>query len=76
MVIALKGSAMPPFYVCLCSIAATHHVSAQVDAEDGNSPQRQRDTSNDEEKEGRDLRDVAGQCVGDRLLQVVKDESA
>lgn len=56
--------------------AATHHVSAQVNAEDGNSPQRQRDTSDDEEQEGRDLWDVAGQRVGDGLLQVVKDESA
>lgn len=52
-----------------------HHVSAQVDAEDGDSSQRKRNAGNDEEEEGRDLRDVTGQCVRNGLLQVVKDET-
>lgn len=52
-----------------------HHVSAQVDAEDGDSSQRKRNAGNDEEEEGRDLRDVTGQCVSNGLLQVVKDET-
>lgn len=52
-----------------------HHVSAQVDAEDGDSSQRERNAGDNEEEEGRDLRDVAGQRVRDGLLQVVKDET-
>lgn len=54
---------------------AAHHVSAQVDAEDGDSSQRERNAGDDEEEEGRDLRDVARQRVRDGLLQVVKDET-
>lgn len=53
-----------------------YHVSSQVDAEDSDGAQRQRDVDQDEEQEGCDLRDVAGQCVGDGLFQIVKDESA
>ncbi|KGL79066.1 hypothetical protein N309_06631, partial [Tinamus guttatus] len=53
-----------------------HHVSAQVDAEDGDSAQGQGDVGDDEEEEGGDLGDVAGQGVGDGLLQVVKDEAS
>lgn len=40
--------------------STAHHVSAQVDAEDGDSSQRKRNTSNDEQEEGWDLWDVAG----------------
>ncbi|KFQ42112.1 hypothetical protein N333_10477, partial [Nestor notabilis] len=54
----------------------SHHVGAQVDAEDGDGAQGQRDVGHDEEQEGGDLRDVAGQGVGDGLLQVVKDQAA
>ena len=53
-----------------------YHVSSQVDTEDGDGSQRQRDVGDDEEEEGGDLRDVAGQSVGDGLLQVVKDQTA
>lgn len=51
------------------------HVSAQVDAEDGNSSQRKRNAGKDEEEEGWNLWDVAGQCVCNGLLQVVKNET-
>lgn len=61
-----KGARFPP---------AAHHVSAQVDAEDGDSSQRKRNAGDDEEEEGRDLGDVAGQRVRNGLLQVVKDET-
>lgn len=54
-------------------VPTAHHVSAQVDTEDGDRSQWKRNVSNDEEEEGRDLRDVAGQCVCNGLLQVVKD---
>lgn len=54
---------------------AAHHVSAQVDAKDGDSSQRKRNAGNDEEEKGGDLWDVAGQCVCYGLLQVVKDEA-
>lgn len=53
----------------------THHVSAKVDAEDGDGAQRQRNTSDDEEQEGCDLWDITGQRVRNRLLQVVKDQT-
>ena len=52
-----------------------YHVSSQINAEDGNDTQRQRGRRQDEEQEGRDLRNVGGQCVGDGLLQVVKDQA-
>ena len=55
---------------------APHHVSAQVNAEDGYGAQRQGDAKDDEHQEGGDLRDVAGQGVGDGFLQVVKDQAA
>lgn len=64
-----KGSSSSP-------PTTSHHVSAQVDAEDGDSSQRKRNARNDEEEEGRDLWDVTGQGVRDGLLQVVKDETA
>lgn len=53
-----------------------HHVGAQVDAEDGDGAQRQWDVGHDEQQEGCDLGDVAGQSVGDGFLQVVKDQAA
>lgn len=53
-----------------------HHVSAQVDAEDGDGAQRQWDVGHDEQQEGCDLGDVAGQGVSDGLLQVVEDQAA
>lgn len=59
--------------VCLIS---SHHVSSQVNAEDGDGSQGQGDVDNDEEQEGGDLWDVAGQGVSNGLLQVVKDQPA
>lgn len=53
----------------------SHHVSAQVDAEDGDSAQGQRHAGDDEEKEGSDLRDVTGKCVRNRLFQVIKNQA-
>lgn len=58
------------------STTCAHHIRAQVNAEDGHSAQRQGDVGNDEQQEGGDLRDVAGQGVGDGFLQVVKDQAA
>ncbi len=46
-----------------CSVFRSYHVSSQVDAEDGDGPQGQRDIDDNEEQEGGDLRDVAGQGV-------------
>lgn len=62
--------------VWLDSALWPHHICAQVDAEDGHSAQGKGDIGNDEQQEGGDLRDVAGQGVCDGLLQVVKDEAA
>ena len=53
-----------------------HHISAQVNAEDGHGAQRQGDVGNDEQQERGDLGDVTGQGVGDGFLQVVKDQAA
>lgn len=38
----------------------THHVGSQVDAEDGDSAQRQWDVDQNKKEEGGDLWDVAG----------------
>lgn len=46
----------------------SHHVRPQIDAEDGDGSQWQWDVDNDEQQEGGDLWDVAGQGVGDGLL--------
>ncbi len=54
----------------------SYHVSSQVDAEDGDGAQRQWDVDQDEEEEGGDLWNVAGQSVRDGLLQIVKDQTA
>ncbi len=54
---------------------ASHQISSQVDAEDGDGSKRQRHVSEDEEQEGRDLGDVGRQRVRDRLLEVVEDKS-
>lgn len=62
--------------VWLDSALWPHHICPQVDAEDGHSAQWKGDVGNDEQQEGGDLRDVAGQGVRDGLLQVVKDQTA
>ena len=56
-------------------VRVSYHVSTQVNAEDGDGAQRQGDVDQDEEEEGGDLWDVAGQSVRDGLLQVVKDQT-
>lgn len=54
----------------------SHHVCAQVNAQDGDGSQRQWNVDDDEEQEGGDLWDVTGQSVGDGLLQVIEDQTA
>jgi len=46
----------------------------EVDTEDGNGAEWERHVGDDEEQERRDLGDVTGQRVRDRLLQVVEDQ--
>lgn len=53
-----------------------YHVSSQINAEDSDGAQRQWDVDQDEEQEGGDLWNVAGQCVCNGLFQVVKDQTA
>lgn len=74
----MPGCSSPhPYSVGLLDSALwPHHICPQVDAEDGHSAQWKGDVGNDEQQEGGDLRDVAGQGVCDGLLQVVKDEAA
>ena len=55
---------------------SSHHVSSQVNTQDGDGSQWQGDVDNDEQQEGSDLWDVTGQGIGDGLLQVVKDQAA
>ena len=52
-----------------------HKVGPKVDTEDGDGAEWQRNVGEDEHQERRDLRDVARQCVRDRLLEVVKDQT-
>ena len=53
----------------------TYQVCAQVDTQDGDGSQWQRYIGQDEQQEWGDLRNVAGQGVGNRLLQVVEDQA-
>ena len=62
-----------PGHVCVCS---SHHVSSQVDTQDGDGSQWQGDVDDDEEQEGCDFWDVAGECVGDGFFEVIKDQAA
>lgn len=52
-----------------------HHVSTKINAEDGDGSKRKRNVDQNEEQEGSDLRNVAGQGVCDGLLQVIKDQT-
>lgn len=57
-----------------CLISA-HHVSPQVNTEDGDGSQRQGNVNDDEQQEGGNLWNVAGQGVGNGLLKVIKDQT-
>ena len=52
-----------------------NEIGAQVDAENCNSSERQRDVGENKHEKRRDFRYVARQRIGDRLLEVVKDQS-
>ena len=53
-----------------------YKVGPEINTQDGDGAEGQRHVGQNEQQEGRDLRDVGGQGVGDRLLQVVKDQTA
>lgn len=53
----------------------TYHVCAQVNAEDGDSPQGQWNVCNNKYQEGGDLWNVTGQGVGNGFLQVIEDQT-
>lgn len=57
----LKGTRNPYFF--LRKKKGIHHVSAQVNAEDGDCSQWERYVCNDEDQERRDFRNVTGQGV-------------
>ncbi|PKU27301.1 hypothetical protein llap_22395 [Limosa lapponica baueri] len=52
-----------------------HHVSAQVNTEDGDCSQWKGYVRNDEDQERRDFRNVTSQGVSNGLLQVIKDQA-
>lgn len=54
----------------------THNVSGQLDEEDSDAAKRKRHADGDVDQIWSQLRDVLGQCVGNRLLQVVKDKTS
>ena len=54
----------------------THDVGGKLDEQDGDAAQRKWHADGDVDQIGRELWDVLGQCVGDGLLQVVKNEAA
>lgn len=62
--------------LCELHLICPHHVSSQVDTQDGDSSQRQGDINDDEQQEGSDLWDVACQSVGNGLFQIIKDQTA
>ena len=52
-----------------------HHVSSQINTEDGDCSQGQWNVSDNKEKEGGNLWNVAGQSVSNGLLQVIEDQT-
>lgn len=53
----------------------SHHVSSQINTQDGDSSQRQGDINDDEQQERSDLWDVACQSVGNGLFQIIEDQT-
>lgn len=53
-----------------------HHVRSQINTQDSDGSQWQGNVDDDEQQEGCDFWDVAGQCVGDGLFKVIKDQAA
>ena len=51
------------------------HISTQVNAQDKHSGEGLGDLEHHEEQEGRDLGNVGGESVSDRLLQVIEDKA-
>lgn len=68
----------PDGYSCYLNMCfwSSHHVSSQVNTQDGDGSQRQGDVDHDEQEEGSDFWDVAGQGVSNGLLEVIKDQTA
>lgn len=64
-----------PFHCCAQAGTVTHHVCAQVDAEDGDGAQGQWNVRNNKYQEGGDLWNVTGEGVGNGFLQVIKDQT-
>ena len=54
----------------------THHICPKVNAEYSDGPEGKGNASKDKHYEWSQFRDVGGQCVGNRLLQVVKDQTS
>jgi len=52
-----------------------YHISSKINAENEDGREREGDLEDNEEQEGGDLRDVGGESVGDRFLQVIEDET-
>jgi len=51
------------------------HISSEINAEDEHGGEGEGDLEDNEENEGGDLRDVGGESVSDRFLQVIEDET-
>lgn len=56
-------------------VPVTHHVRSQVDAEDGDGPQREWNVCNNKYQEGGNLRNVTGEGISNGFLQVIKDQT-
>ena len=52
---------------------STHHVGAEVDAEDGDGSKWEWNIGEDEHEEGRDFGNVGSQRVSDGFLQIIED---
>ena len=53
-----------------------NHVSTEINAKNSDGTQWQWNVGNDEDKEWRYFRNVTCQCVCNRLLEIVEDESS
>jgi len=63
------------FWVLVSERDSGEHISTEINTENEDGREWLRDLEHHEEEEGRDLRNVGGESVGNRLLQVIEDKT-
>ena len=67
-------------YACMAKVPGwlyhTHHVGSKINAQYSDGREGEGNAKNDKQKEGGQFWNVGGQCVGNGLFQVVKDQTS